>query len=175
MKPIDQFIQTLQGTWDNKQQAFRNPSLFAHIIVNIQPIANTGKQFWFEQNQAYHYRLSKPYRRRFLLVQETNQPRVLAIRHYKKEEDSQGNDEYKYLEGCDMFVVQQGKNKLEFHGTIPEGSCWVNKGEQKTCLKSELLLTPQEMRTLDQGFDPQSGKQVWGSVNGEFIFNKNEA
>jgi hypothetical protein len=41
-----------------------------------------------------------------------------------------------------------------------------------TYLVSRLELSPKGMRTIDTGHDPNSHKQVWGSLAGPFVFER---
>ena len=163
---LQDFHQVFAGVWDNKTQAFSNPSLFARVRVRIEPEAIYQDRIWYRQSQAYNYNLQNPYRVRLLEVVTTDESRFLVIRHYKPEE------EINYLEGCNMNVVQVEESKSEFYGAIASNSCKVQKKGKETCLRSELYVNTNEMRTLDQGFDTETGKLVWGSRHGHFIFHR---
>ena len=65
---INDFKSIILGTFDNKRQAYSNPSLYAHIRLTHKEI---NEKFLYGE-QAYTYQLDKPYRQFVLeIIQES--------------------------------------------------------------------------------------------------------
>ena len=77
---IKKFNQYLEGIFDNKLQAFSNPSRYAHIRVTHRKIDDN----LFYGEQAYNYMLSKPYRQ--FVLQPTEQNGIVKVINYELKE-----------------------------------------------------------------------------------------
>jgi hypothetical protein len=74
------------------------------------------------------------------------------------------------LQGCAYVVREQGDG---FVGEVEPGCrCLVERKGQTTYLVSRLELSAAGMRTIDRGHDPQSHELIWGSLAGEFEFER---
>jgi hypothetical protein len=74
------------------------------------------------------------------------------------------------LEGCTYVVREEGEG---FVGEVEPGCrCLVERKGATAYLISSFELDGQGMRTIDQGHDPRSHEQLWGSLAGPFEFER---
>ena len=68
------------------------------------------------------------------------------------------------------------KNKQgAFIGHIEPGDkCYIEKGKEKTYVKSKVILNNSSFISEDSGYKKETGKKVWGSNFGPLIFKKIE-
>jgi hypothetical protein len=71
-------------------------------------------------------------------------------------------------EGCSVHLKRTGE--AEWTGGTGSQLC-ASTMRGATHAHSQVWLKSNELRTWDQGFDA-SGKQVWGTANGPYIFIK---
>ena len=57
---IEKFNDWFEGTWENKVQAFSQPSKFAMVRLIHKKVPGTDYMYYGEQ--AYNFSLSRPYR-----------------------------------------------------------------------------------------------------------------
>lgn len=171
----------MAADFSNQQQAFDNPPMFAHIRVCMRPLPTSlldGVSFLVEQ--AYDYMVSSPYRLRVLKLIQTGDH--IEIENYTVKDEKQfygasrdlgrlqnlKNDDLEKLPGCNMIVEWTGHS---FKGYVEPGkACMVFRKGQNTYLSSSFEIDQDKFISLDQGRDPQTDEQVWGSVAGPFNF-----
>ena len=171
----------MAADFSNQQQAFDNPPMFAHIRVCMRPLPTSlldGVGFLVEQ--AYDYMVNSPYRLRVLkLIQAGDH---IEIENYtvKDEKPFYGAsrdlgrlqnlkiEDLEKLPGCNMIVEWTGHG---FKGYVEPGkACMVFRKGQNTYLSSSFEIDQDKFISLDQGRDPETDEQVWGSVAGPFNF-----
>ena len=163
---IDEFRNRIIGTFENKRQAYRNPSRFAYVRIVHSDI--DGNLIYGEQ--AYKHSLNAPYRK-FVLEPVIDDGR-LVVKNYRITGDRPMptvKDSLTYSEGCDILF-----NMVDdvFVGSSEGCDCLVNRRGKVTYLSSKVKLGINYMQTLDRGYDPTTKKQVWGTEYGPFEFMK---
>lgn len=175
---IDEFNLLLEGKFENKRQAFRNPSRFAYIRVTHVSIGDG----LFYGEQAYNHNLRSPYRQFVLEPVEITSDLVDAIQlnNYEllnpenhkgfKDLDNITRDMLKLKPGCAVVMTKVKNN--HFAGGIQGKGCDVMWGEKETYLTNNVQLTYDLYKVEDKGIDPLTKKQVWGSQYGPFEFRR---
>ena len=67
---IEKFNDWFEGTWENKVQAFSQPSKFAMVRLIHKKVPGTDYMYYGEQ--AYNFSLSRPYRQFIVEALEEN-------------------------------------------------------------------------------------------------------
>lgn len=172
---LDRFKSLLAGTFDNKRQAYSNPTLYAHIRLSHKDIGDG----LFYGEQAYTYQLNKPYRQ-FVLepVQEGSVIRVInySLKNKSKHVGYNNLDEIsredlikKY--GCELIFLEPGVKNI-FNGGTVGCECIVNRNGKDTYLESRVTITPSQYIVIDRGFCLEKHTHEWGSEHGAFYFDK---
>lgn len=170
---IETLHEWLTGSFENKIQAFSNPSKYAMIRVTHVPIWDG----WFYGEQAYTYQAQKPYRQ-FVLhpTLEENSIRILNYEISGKEQfagcknlDKLTKDMISLKNGCDVNLTFNGSS---FIGGLSGCDCYVNWNGRDTYLQNEIELTPTYYYVKDLGFCQTNHHQIWGSKYGRFEFKR---
>ena len=178
---LARLVRMLSAGFSNQHQAFENPPLFAHILVKFRPLPQLAPgSLLLEQSYAinpvapYRIRVLRPERRDGQLVIHNHalhddQRFWGAVEDAERRAAIQEHD-LRLLEGCTYVVREEGEG---FVGEVEPGCrCLVERKGSVTYLVSRLELSPKGMRTIDTGHDPNSHKQVWGSLAGPFVFER---
>ena len=182
---LQRFCGLLAGRHSNQQQAFDNPPFFAHIILKYRALPQFDQPTLLLE-QGYAVDPSQPYRVRILrpTLQGETSIRVINFRLHELQRFQGASDDrmirdtiaetaFGVLEGCAYDVTPSGHST--FAGTTEPGCrCIVHRNGVDTYLKSRFQLSPEGMTTLDRGYDLTSHQRVWGSVAGEFSFQREE-
>jgi len=172
---INRFKSLLVGTFDNKNQAYSNPTMYAHIRVTHVDI-NDGL---FYGEQAYTYELNKPYRQ-FVLepVQDGSFIKVINYEIKNKSKylgyknlDEITRDDLIKKDGCELLFHEPGVKNIFNGGTIG-CDCIVSRGGKDTYLESRVTLTVSQYVVIDRGFCVKNHTREWGSEHGPFYFDK---
>ena len=147
------FHDYLEGTFDNKEQALKHPTRYARITVTHKWIGGD----WFEGTQSYHKR--KPYRQFRMRVFPDGEK--FRVRNYTLNGD--------YKSGCDTIFEKVGN---KFYGKNIDCDCWVYWKGVKTYLTNDIILGYNFYHVMDSGIDPVTGKKLWGSQWGHFVFKR---
>jgi CpeT protein len=162
---IDEFRNRLIGKFENKRQAFRNPSRFAYVRIIHENV--DGSLIYGEQ--AYHYMLNSPYRKFVLEPVEDNGR--LVIKNYSVIDLKLPitKDKLSYRDGCDIYF-----NLIDdvFVGSSEGCNCVVMRGGKETYFATKAQIGPNYYHVIDRGFDPVTKKQIWGTEFGPFEFTK---
>lgn len=171
----------MAADFSNQQQAFDNPPMFAHIRVCMRPLPTSlldGVSFLVEQ--AYDYMVNSPYRLRVLKLITVGDR--LEIENYTVNDEKQfygasrdlgrlqtlKAEDLEKLPGCNMIVEWTGHS---FKGYVEPGkACMVFRNGKNTYLSSSFEIDQDKFISFDQGRDPETDEQVWGSVAGPFHF-----
>ena len=178
-----QLCQLLCGDFCNREQAFDNPPIYAHIQVRIRALPHLEPGS-FLLEQAYTVAPTEPYRIRVLqVVVEVNKLRIIykdlensknfigaTLDHIKLREINSSS--LSTIEGCALDITYtEGK----FIGEIEPGcKCIVERNKTRTYLQSQFYIDNLGMRTWDQGFDVETKEVCWGSLAGPFEFKKHQ-
>jgi hypothetical protein len=179
--PLLRLVRLLSAGFSNQQQAFENPPLYAHILVKFRPLPQLAPGSLL-LDQSYAISPATPYRLRVLRPELGpnglvihNQALVDDQRFWGAIDDAELRSriqpaDLQPLEGCAYVVREHGDG---FVGEVEPGCrCLVERKGQTTYLVSRLELSSSGMRTLDRGHDPASHELVWGSLAGEFEFER---
>ena len=170
---IETFYEWLTGSFENKIQAFSNPSKYAMIRVTHVPIWDG----WFYGEQAYSYQAKKPYRQFVLhptIVGDTIQILNYEIAGKEQFAGCQNLDNLTKLmlrlkNGCDVNLTFDGNS---FKGGLTGCDCYVEWNGRDTYLQNEIELTSTHYYVKDLGFCQTHHHQIWGSKYGRFEFKK---
>ena len=178
-----QLCQLLCGDFCNREQAFDNPPIYAHIQVRIRALPHLEPGSLLLE-QAYTVAPNEPYRIRVLqVVVEEKKLRIVykdlvnsknfigaTLDQIKLREINSSN--LNTMEGCALDITYtEGK----FIGAIEPGcKCIVERNKTKTYLQSQFYIDNLGMRTWDQGFDIETKEVCWGSLAGPFEFKKHQ-
>ncbi len=178
------FIKTLCGKYSNKEQAYNQPKLFAHINIYFRILPwELFKSLGVYSEQSYDYAPWSPYRqavhklsiRGKILILENYaliNPKRLAgagfelslLKELKFEALSIRNN-------CEMNFIQ--KSNGVYKGNLQKESRYlITKNGKKTFLKSQVEFTKDTFQSLDEGYDINTGKKIWGSKHGYLRFKK---
>ena len=183
-KDILEFAKIISGIFSNKQQALGNPKNFAHIQIHIRPLFfKTYKCFAFYSEQRYQHDIWNPYKQ---CINKLSQEKEIFILSNHKIQDKErftgGAIDMSLLDkiskynlskkfGCSMHFRETKPGN--FLGNIEPGNkCFIKNGNEKTYVKSEVLLNKKSLISEDSGYEIVTGKKVWGSNFGPLIFNK---
>jgi CpeT protein len=174
MIDIQYFYKLIEGKFENRIQAFSNPSKYAYIRVTHVRVKNSELIYG---EQAYNYQLNKPYRQ--FVLEPIVDGDCIRIKNYElkykdkhvaiKNVDQIKKDDLIFKEGCDVVVKQFD---TYFKGGLQGCNCMVNWKGRETYLKNEILLTPDKYFVLDMGMCATNHHQIWGSKNGKFEFSR---
>jgi hypothetical protein len=170
---IDKFLSYLEGTFDNKTQAYTYPGAFGHIQITHKIITNN----LVYGEQGYVYCNGTPYRQFVLeIFQDDN---FIIVQNYKL------NNPEKFLgfnnlnlmtssdislnEKCNIYFTE--RNNI-FYGESIGCECYVNWSNTLTYLQTYSHLSSEYYFVEDIGISMETGKQIWGSRNGKFHFYK---
>ncbi len=180
---IDEFNLLLEGKFQNKHQAFCNPSKFAFIRITHTSIGDG----LFYGEQAYNHNLNSPYRQ-FVLEPTTEiytdksgkdfkririlNYNVLEPQEFKglKNLDKLDRSMLEYKDGCDVIMHRTKKN--HFTGGLKCKTCMVDWGGTETYLNNTIEMLYDMYMVEDKGINPVTNKQVWGSQYGRFEFRR---
>jgi hypothetical protein len=162
---IDEFRNRLIGKFENKRQAFRNPSRYAYVRIIHEDV--DGQLIYGEQ--AYHYMLNTPYRK-FVLEPLLCDGR-LVVKNYSiiSADEPIIKDNLTYREGCDILF-----NLIDdvFVGSSEGCDCIVKRNGRDTFFSTKAQIGINYYHVIDRGYDPVSKKQIWGTEYGPFEFVK---
>ena len=172
----------MAGDFSNQQQAFKEPTLYAHIRIFFRPLpfeffAGIG----FYSEQTYDYDLWRPYRQGIHRLIE--QGDSIYIENYALKNPllyaGAGHNpnilqtippdciERRY--GCSMVFSWDGEM---FRGKVEGSECLIERQGHQTYLVSEVELTEQHWVSLDRGMDVNTHEHIWGSAAGPLRFEK---
>lgn len=175
---LAQFASLLYGRFSNAGQAAQDTAFF-HISLVMTPIwPERTDGLWLYVEQAMAAKPEKPYRQRvYKLTHPSSTTFVSEIYTIKNAQDVIGlqtdqnkkqllkTENIERKDGCE--VTLRYKNG-RYEGGTRDRNC-PSDLRGASYATSTILLKPDEMTSWDQGFD-KSGKQVWGSTKGGYVF-----
>ncbi|MEM8715019.1 MAG: chromophore lyase CpcT/CpeT [Cyanobacteria bacterium P01_A01_bin.3] len=175
--------QWMAGDFSNQEQAFAEPTKFAHIRIFFRPLPVAffdGIGFYSEQ--TYDYDLWNPYRQgvhRFVdcgdsvYIENYALKDPVAFAGASRETSiltSITHADIERREGCSMVFVREDDR---FIGSVEPGcKCLIPRGGKQTYLVSEVELTASTWVSRDRGMDMDTHEPVWGSAEGLLRFKK---
>lgn len=170
---LGHFKSQLVGTFDNKKQAYSNPSYYAHIRLVHQDI---GDGLIYGE-QAYTYDLSHPYRQFALELIDEGTSIIVKNCDIKDKSRFTGFNNLEQLSredlihrsGCDLKFIPSASGYI---GRISGCECFVQKGDKQTYVKSTVNLSENQYIVIDTGHCVESHTKLWGSEFGPFYFDK---
>ena len=183
-RKILEFAKIISGIFSNKDQALDNPRKFAHIQIHIRPLfLKTFKCYTFYSEQRFQHDIWNPYRQSINKLSQEKDIFIISNHTLENKERFTGGaldisllngiSKCKLYEkaGCSMQFREN--NPGIFVGHIEPGErCYIQKGKEKTYLKSEVKLDKKTLISEDSGYQLKSKKKVWGSNYGPLVFKK---
>lgn len=178
---VRQVAEWLAGNYSSGAQSAKDPQ-FRNVVLHIAPMwTDQPDARWFYVEQAMANAPDKPYRQRVYRLTDTGDGVESMIY------DLPGDP----LTYAGAWRAQKPLDQLLPSMLLPKAGCavrlartdgltWTGGTEGTGCpssregaayTTSEVTLTPNELRSWDRGFD-STGKQVWGSTAGPYIFVK---
>ena len=172
----------MAGDFSNQQQAFKDPTLYAHIRIFFRPLPfEFFNSIGFYSEQTYDYDLWQPYRQGIHCLIDRGDS--IYIENYGLKDSllyaGAGHDpailetipfdciERRY--GCSM--VFRWEDEM-FRGEVEGSGCLIERNGRQTYLVSEVKLTEQSWVSLDRGMDVNTHEHIWGSAVGPLRFEK---
>ena len=181
---VQNFLTLLCGEYSNQQQALDNPPFFAHIFLRYRPLEHLQPGSILLE-QSYAIDPKHPYRLRMIRAEELT-PGVIKLWNHTFREPSKfatatfDKDCRQTIQDSDLICLDQCHYQVEqkddgYHGAIEPGCrCVVHRNGRETILASTFHLQDSTLKTLDRGHDPDTNERIWGSIAGNFCFNKTE-
>ncbi|KGG16617.1 MULTISPECIES: chromophore lyase CpcT/CpeT [unclassified Prochlorococcus] len=183
-KKITRFLNTLCGSYSNKKQAQKQPKVYAHINIYFRLLPwELFQSISLYSEQSYNYSPWSPYRQAVhkLSTDENN----LLLENYEiyPSERFAGAGFNKQIllsikkenllirKNCQMKFKEISKGT--YVGSLKKaGKCIVERDGRKTYLVSKVKFNKSKFKTIDQGFDIETNKRLWGLEDGFFEFEK---
>ncbi len=175
--------QLLCGDFCNREQAFNNPPIYAHIQVRIRALSHLEPGSLLLE-QAYTVAPNEPYRLRVLQVVVEAGKLIILNKGLRNEKSFYGATssadrllkvaaaDLKLLTGCTYNISEEGNC---YKGLIEPGcKCLVERNGMRTYLVSHFMISSIGMTTLDRGYNVETNEMVWGSLAGPFEFKRQE-
>ncbi len=181
---LERFTRTLSGHYSNKAQASNYPTKFAHVNIYFRPIPwNFFQAPGFYSEQSYDHSPWSPYKQsihrilvdsKIIIVENykiINADRIAGSGFMPDLLNELSSKKIQLKNGCSMHFTEIRNN--HFIGLIEAGKkCLINREKNTTYLISKVTLNNHRLTSLDQGFDIKNNELVWGSENGEFLFDR---
>ena len=167
---IQRLRELLIGTFDNKRQAYQNPTFYAHIRLIHKDI---GDNLIYGE-QAYTYEQGRPYRQ--FVIEPVMDGELMKVKNYDIKEknrftgfknlDNITPDDLYHNTGCDLLFNQVDYNT--FTGGLYGCDCMV----RDSYVQSRVQVTTTTYTTIDIGYSKTTNEKVWGSDYGPFEFDR---
>tara|TARA_B100001250_G_scaffold356422_1_gene331504 strand:+ start:766 stop:1365 length:600 start_codon:yes stop_codon:yes gene_type:complete len=183
-KHILEFAKIISGIFSNKEQALDNPKKFAHIQIHFRPLfLKTFKCLAFYSEQRFQHDIWNPYRQCINILSQEKEIFILSNHQIENKERFTGGaldislldtiSKFKLYKksGCSMHFRETKPGN--FSGIIEPGrKCYIQKGKDKTYVKSKVILNKNSLISEDSGHEIETNKKIWGSNFGPLIFKK---
>ncbi|BEV36071.1 chromophore lyase CpcT/CpeT [Synechococcus sp. M16CYN] len=179
---VRRFLSLLCGEYSNRQQALDNPPFFAHIFLRYRPLEHLQSGSILLE-QTYAVSPKTPYRLRVVRAEE-HSPGVIKLWNHTfwdpQRFASATFDKMcrRKIQQSDLICLNQCHYQVTekndgYRGEIEPGCrCIVHNSGRDTVLVSTFSLKNDSLTTLDRGYDPNTNEHCWGSVAGEFRFQR---
>ena len=183
-KELLYFAKTIVGAYNNKLQAQKKPKDFAHINFYFRPIPwSILKAPGLYSEQSYDYDPWSPYRQNvnkiilkdnYIIVENyflKNRNRIAGAGKQPHLLNEINNNLMELKLGCSMHF-----KKINFEKYIgfiePGNKCIIANSGKPSYLISKVSISDKKWISEEGGCDNITHKQIWGSANGPFVFNK---
>lgn len=176
---LEELFALMQGSFNSEIQS-KQDSTYYNISLHMYPIwEDKGKFLYVEQ--ALNTMQDKPYRQRIYELSRTKDS-LFKSEIYTLEVDSLWIGKWKtptafdsisksditLKNGCAVILSRIGKN--HYKGETDEKTC-LSKLRGASYATSQVEIKEGKIISWDRGFDAE-GNQVWGAVNGGYVFDK---
>ena len=179
---VRSFLTLLCGDYSNQKQAFDNPPLFAHIHLRYRPIEHLQPGSILLE-QTYAVDPKNPYRLRMIRAEEQPNGAIKLWNHTFREPSRFNSASFDHelrreIKESDLICLEEchyqvKKDAEGYVGSLePNCRCIVHRNGKDTVLVSTFKLEKDQLKTLDRGHDPETNERCWGSIAGEFQFQK---
>lgn len=178
---MTEFQSQLSGRFTSEEQAVNNPNYYAvQLHACTVDVPDLGTNVLYIE-QALVDNTQSPYRQRFYVLSDLGDEWVRSEIYTLADEYSfvglcNEDDLYSYSasiathkEGCHVDLFWDGSG---FSGETEEDSC-PSSMSGASYATSTVETSPSQIKSWDQGWSDQ-GNQVWGAVEGAYIFNRKE-
>jgi len=178
---LKSLLSLMTGSFSSAEQAQADTNFF-DISLEMVQIWNENKDgYWLYVEQASAENLEKPYRQRIYHLTQSDDSTFKSDVYTLKNplrfagEWQKNNplstltpDSLSLRKGCSIFLNKRGKN---FYVGSTSGVGCDSELRGADYAMSVVIIREDELFSWDQGFDI-SGKQVWGSQTGGYIFKR---
>lgn len=177
---LDELLSFMTGSFDSSAQA-ESDSNYYNISLEMHPVWEAREGHWLYVEQALAAKKDKPYRQRMYKVSydKVNKNYVSAVYKLPNEKDYIGmwqdeifstlkEEDLILRSGCAVFLGRDESGA--FIGSTNDSDC-ESTLRGATYATSLVSIYKDRIESWDQGFN-DSGEQVWGAVEGPYIFNK---
>ena len=180
------FASSLAGKYSNYDQAQESPKDFAHINIYFRPLIwSILNGPWFYSEQSYDYAPWSPYRQGLHKLSKAENIFILENYALEAPERMAGSGfmpellsplkKESLVKRCGCSMHFQETTHGRYIGKVEAGQrCLIKKDGNITYLASNVELSDDEFKTLDEGFDIRTNRKIWGSTNGPLKFKKVE-
>ncbi len=178
---VDLAVEHLEGRFDSLEQSEENINYYAISLVMCEVEAPEIGDAVVYVEQAQMSSLNQPYRQRLYVLDELEEGEVRSSVYELADPDAAiglcDEDEMMYFsaaeaslkDGCEVYLSWTGKG---FSGETEVGTCSSTMGGASYATAA-VEMTMDQISSWDQGWNSQ-GEQVWGAVEGAYIFNRSE-
>lgn len=170
----------MEGSFSSEEQANTDSNYF-NISLEMKRIWNDRNDgYWLYVEQASAQTKDKPYRQRIYNLTKVGSTIVSTIFSLPNEKDYIGGwqnpdlfdklspDSLLKRDGCEVLIKRA--DEKTFTGSTVDNNCPSNL-RGAAFATTEVIITEDKMISWDRGLN-NKGEQVWGAVNGGYIFNK---
>ncbi|MFL1895783.1 chromophore lyase CpcT/CpeT [Aquimarina sp. 2-A2] len=178
---LQKFSSLFIGSFSTKEQAFKDASYKA-IVLNITPVWENTSGYWMFAEWADGNDTSQIIQRRVIRFERLDSVTIVS-KLYKLPENTKritsdliaehvakkiSSKDLLLREGCDVKFTKQTSN------------IYVGKTERNTCesnrpgisyISSQIIISTNRLSAWTKGFDTK-GKQVWGKINGPYLYKR---
>lgn len=182
-KNYDNLYQMMQGKFCSEKLSLTDQSYY-HISLQMHPVWKNSGEKWLYVEQAMSTSRDKPYRQRLYKVEQIDDlhfvSKVYELPNPEKfigkwNDDALFNtntlkkEDLIAREGCAVYLTYNSATNF-YEGATKNADCLSGLRGTKYAT-SKVKISQSGITSWDQGFD-ESGKQVWGAVNGPYVFDK---
>lgn len=177
---LDKMYLFLQGNYTNKAQADTEKNVDEYLM-HIAPIwQHLADEHWLYVERYKKNDANFPVSQRVIKLEESLDFLKQQIYSIPKQNDylggwqqvavfdSIGPNNLRKQNGCTVFFKEDQINN--FNGVTLGKNC-VNRFKGSLYARTDMSVTPNAIRLLEQGFDEKS-MYIWGPKNGGYIFEK---
>jgi len=171
----------MQGTFDSSAQSDTDESYY-DITLHMYPIwQQSGEGKWLYVEQSVTANQTKPYRQRVYKLVERPDGYIASYVYSIKDDslyigkwqetsyfDDKTTDILDIREGCEVVMKRIGDR--QYQGSTVDKNC-TSSLRGASYATSVVEVTPGMISSWDQGWD-ESDTQVWGAVDGPYVFKK---